>query len=436
MGHHRRHSAHALRKALRLTRIDPSHAPWLADEGLQKLLAVLSADGEEARVAGGAVRNALLGEPISDIDVATTNLPEETVRRAKASGFKPVPTGFDHGTVTVVADGRPFEVTTLRADVETDGRHAVVRFGRDWQTDADRRDLTINALYCDAEGHVLDLVGGLADIDTRTIRFIGDPETRIREDALRILRFFRFFASYGKGRPDAEGLKACARLKELVDTLSAERVWSELRKLLGAPDPARAMLWMRQSGVLSRVLPESEKWGIDAIHGLVAAEQALGWTPDALLRLESIVPPDAARMEGLAGRLKLSKAEAARLRNWAMAEPVSPSLADLSLRQRIYRGDRQGILDRLHLAIANLRQQAENDGAKLSDLAALTRLEAIARDWPLPRFPIGGRDLSGLGYEAGPKLGKELARLEEEWMASGFALSAQALLDRAKPVED
>ncbi|MBE7185745.1 MAG: CCA tRNA nucleotidyltransferase [Methylobacterium mesophilicum] len=418
-----------------MTRIDPAYAPWLADESLQRLLAVLGADGEEARVAGGAVRNALLGEPISDVDVATTNMPDATMRRAREAGFKPVPTGFDHGTVTVVVGERPFEVTTLRADIEADGRHAVVRFGRDWQTDADRRDLTINALYCDAGGEVLDLVGGLADIESRTVRFIGDPETRIREDALRILRFFRFFASYGKGRPDAEGLKACARLKELVDTLSAERVWSELRKLLGAPDPSRALLWMRQSGVLSRVLPESEKWGIDAIHGLVAAEGALDWRADSLLRLESIVPPDAARMEGLARRLKLSKAEGARLRHWAMAEPVSPALADLALRQRIYRGDRQGILDRLRLAIAGLRQQAESDAAKLADLAALTRLEAITRDWPTPRFPLGGKDLAGLGYEAGPKLGKELARLEEEWMQSGFALSAETLLSRVRPAE-
>src|SRR5690606_10002862 len=218
--------------------------------------------GEEARIAGGAVRNALFGEPVADVDIATTTPPQETVRRAEAAGFKAVPTGFEHGTVTVVAEGRPFEVTTLRADVETDGRRARVVFGRDWQADAERRDFTINALYAEADGTVVDLVGGLADIAARRLRFIGDAEARIREDYLRILRFFRFFAWYGEGRPDAEGLKACARLKGGLSGLSAERVWAETKKLLSAPDPSRALLWMRQTGVLAASLAESEKWGI------------------------------------------------------------------------------------------------------------------------------------------------------------------------------
>ena len=195
---------------------------WLDDRHLQKLLAALSAEGELARIAGGAVRNALLGQAVADIDIATTTLPDETVRRVKAAGFKAVPTGIEHGTVTAVVDGRPFEVTTLRADVETDGRRAKVSFGRDWTADAERRDFTINGLYAEADGTVVDLVGGLPDIEARRLRFIGDAETRIREDYLRILRFFRFFAWYGDGRPDAEGLKACARLKDGLDRLSAE----------------------------------------------------------------------------------------------------------------------------------------------------------------------------------------------------------------------
>ncbi|TIN11824.1 MAG: hypothetical protein E5Y59_15405, partial [Mesorhizobium sp.] len=235
-------------------------------------------------------------------------------RRAEAAGFKAVPTGIEHGTITIVAGGKPFEVTTLRADIETDGRRAKVSFGRDWKADAERRDFTINALYAEADGTIVDLVGGIADIEARRLRFIGDPEARIREDYLRILRFFRFFAWYGDGRPDAEGLKACARLKEGLGQLSVERVWSELKKLLSAPDPSRALLWMRQAGVLTSVLPESEKWGIDAIHALTRAEKDLGWTPDPLLRLEAIVPPDAARMKTLAERLRFSVSEAGRLR--------------------------------------------------------------------------------------------------------------------------
>lgn len=247
-------------------------ADWLNDAPLQALLQALVGEGdEEARVVGGAIRNTLLGQAVADIDIATTALPATTVERAKAAGFKTVPTGIEHGTVTVVANGRPFEVTTLRQDVETNGRHAKVKFGRDWKADAERRDFTINALYCDADGSILDLVGGIADIGSRTLRFIGDAESRIEEDFLRILRFFRFFAWYGDGRPDAAGLRAATRLKAGIEQLSAERIWAEMRKLLAAPDPSRALLWMRQTGVLSLVLPESEKWGIDAIHGLTGA---------------------------------------------------------------------------------------------------------------------------------------------------------------------
>ena len=220
-----------------------------------------------------------------------------------------MPTGIEHGTITVVAGGKPFEVTTLRADVETDGRRAKVSFGRDWKAGRRAARLHHQRALCRGDGTVVDLVGGLADIEARRLRFIGDAEARIREDYLRILRFFRFFAWYGEGRPDAEGLKACARLKEGLGQLSAERVWSELKKLLSAPDPSRALLWMRQAGVLTAVLPESEKWGIDAIHGLIKAEKDLGWAPDPLLRLEAIVPPDAARMKTLAERLRFSTAE-------------------------------------------------------------------------------------------------------------------------------
>jgi tRNA nucleotidyltransferase/poly(A) polymerase len=412
-------------------------ADWLRDRHLQRLLAVLSEDGEEARIAGGAVRNALLGQAVADVDIATTTLPEETMRRATAAGFKPVPTGIEHGTVTVVAGGRPFEVTTLRADVETDGRRAKVSFGRDWAKDAARRDFTINALYAEADGTVIDLVGGIADIAARRLRFIGDAEARIREDYLRILRFFRFFAWYGDGRPDAEGLKACARLKEGLDRLSAERVWSELKKLLSAPDPARALLWMRQAGVLSRILPESEKWGIDAIHGLAEAERALGWEPDAMLRLESMVPPDAARMKALAGRLRFSGDEGNRLQRWALASAVEPKTTEGALAKRLYLGDRQATMDRLRLALASARSRAVQDDTALIEAGGFSRQLAFAVKWQRPIFPIKGADLAALGVAAGPKLGKLLKALEKQWIDSGFALDRAGLLARAeKPIQD
>jgi tRNA nucleotidyltransferase/poly(A) polymerase len=405
-------------------------ASWLREPGLQSLLAVLSAEGEEARIAGGAVRNALLGEPVADVDVATTTLPEETVRRAEAAGFRAVPTGIEHGTVTVLAQGRPVEVTTLRADVETDGRRATVCFGRDWQADAGRRDFTINALYAKADGTVVDLVGGVADIGEKRLRFIGDAEARIREDFLRILRFFRFFAWYGAGRPDAEGLKACARLKDGLARLSAERVWSELRKLLRAPDPSRALLWMRQAGVLSAVLPESANWGIDAIHGLVAAERDLDWSVDPLLRLEAMVPPDPARMEALADRLKLSTAERLRLRHWATSLPLGPELTETALARMLYRGDPKAAVDQLRLRLAGARAKAAADDAALIQAGGFFKLLRFAEGWERPAFPLKGADLLQAGFSAGPQVGETLARLEEEWIESGFRLGRDALLGR------
>jgi tRNA nucleotidyltransferase/poly(A) polymerase len=406
-------------------------ADWLGERHLQRLLAALADGSEEARVAGGAVRNALIGQPVADIDIATTTVPDETIRRAEAAGFKAVPTGIEHGTVTIVAGGKPFEVTTLRADIETDGRRAKVSFGRDWKTDAQRRDFTINALYAEADGTIVDLVGGIADIEARRLRFIGDPEARIREDYLRILRFFRFFAWFGDGRPDAEGLKACARLKEGLSQLSVERVWSELKKLLSAPDPSRALLWMRQAGVLTSVLPESEKWGIDAIHALTRAEKDLGWMPDPLLRLEAIVPPDAGRLKTLAERLRFSVSDAGRLRQWALTAPVEPKTTEAELAKRLYRGDHQGFVDRLRLSLASARARAVEDDDALLEAGGFSRLLAFAGKWKKPDFPLKGADLTTLGASPGPKLGTTLKKLENEWIESGFALDRGALLKRA-----
>ncbi|MDX8526825.1 CCA tRNA nucleotidyltransferase [Mesorhizobium sp. MSK_1335] len=406
-------------------------ADWLDDEPLQRLLAALKDGGEEARVAGGAIRNTLLGQAVADIDIAATTLPEETIRRAEAAGFKTVPTGIEHGTITAVAGGKPYEVTTLRADIETDGRRAKVIFGRDWKADAERRDFTINALYAEADGTIVDLVGGIADIEARRLRFIGDAEARIREDYLRILRFFRFFAWYGDGRPDAEGLKACARLKEGLAQLSAERVWSELKKLMSAPDPSRALLWMRQAGVLSAALPESEKWGIDAIHGLVRTENDLDWTADPLLRVEAVIPPDAERVKTLAERLRLSTGEGERLKHWALTSLPEPRTTETELAKKLYFGDRAGFLDRLRLALAAARTRAVEDDQAMIEAGGFSRLLNFTLKWEKPVFPIKGADLTGLGASPGPKLGATLKNLEKEWVGSGFTLERGALMERA-----
>nr|WP_255607138.1 CCA tRNA nucleotidyltransferase [Phyllobacterium sp. 2063] len=403
-------------------------APWLKDASLQKLLAVLSTQGEGARVVGGAVRNTLLGQPVGDLDIATTCLPEETARRALEAGFKVVPTGIEHGTVTVIAEKHPYEVTTLRVDVDTDGRHAEVAFGRDWQVDARRRDFTINALYVEADGTIIDPVGGLADIESRMLRFIGDPEQRIREDYLRILRFFRFFAWYGKGRPESEGLKACARLKDGLARLSAERVWSELKKLLAAPDPSRALLWMRQAGVLTAILPESEKWGIDAIHGLVKTEQDLHWDVDPLLRLASMIPPSTERIDELASRLKLSNNERDRLNNWATTPPPQPEISEAGFAKKLYRGNDQGMGDRLRLSLASARADAINDNAAMMRAGHLSKLLTFLESYERPKFPLSGGDILDSGLDKGPAIGEVHRALEDEWIQSGFTLTRDDLL--------
>lgn len=393
---------------------------WLRDASAQRVFELLNADGGEGRVVGGAVRNALMGIAISDVDFATTNPPEEVMARAKHAGIKAVPTGFDHGTVTLVIDGRGFEVTTLRKDVETDGRRAKVSFGTDWQQDAERRDFTINALYATADGTVIDLVDGLKDIESRTLRFIGDASSRIEEDYLRVLRFFRFFAYYGSGRPDADGLRASARAKDKLGTLSAERVWSEIRKLLAAPDPSRALLWMRTSGVLTAVLPETEKWGIDAIHGLIAAEQSLGWKPDALLRLSSIIPPQIDRVEALAQRLRLSKAESETLVKFAVAPSLTPETAGAALDRMLYRNGKAGIVMRMRLSLASARAQAAGNDEQMLKAAKWDALLKRAEAFTKPAFPLSGSDVVALGIKPGPKVGELLGQLEEQWIERNF----------------
>lgn len=411
---------------------------WFQDPALKRVLALINDDGGEGRVVGGAVRNSLMGLPVGDIDIATTLLPLIVVERAEHQGIKAVPTGIDHGTVTLVVDGKPFEVTTLRRDIETHGRRATVAFGTDWQADAERRDLTINALYAGADGEIIDLVGGLADIETKTVRFIGNASERIAEDYLRILRFFRFFAHYGSGRPDADGLRASAQARAKLATLSAERVWSELKKTLAAKDPGRAMLWMRQAGVLTEVLPETEKWGIDAIHGLIAAEQALDWPVDPLLRLAAIVPPDGARIAALAERLRLSNAETRSLMEWTNAPAVTETTADTAFDRLLYRHGAGGQIMRLKLSLASSRAQArDGDGGEgMKRTGRLSALLARASAWEKPQFPVSGADVVAAGIAPGPRVGEVLAVLEQQWVDVNFSLDRATLLARLDKLKD
>ena len=405
---------------------------WFKKPALKRIFALLNADGGEVRIVGGAVRNALMDLPVVDVDMATTLTHDVVVERAKAAGIKSVPTGIEHGTVTLVIDGEGFEVTTLRRDVETNGRHAQVAFGTDWQTDAERRDLTINALYANEKGEIIDLIDGLPDVESRTVRFIGDAAMRIAEDYLRILRFFRFFAHYGSGRPDADGLRASARAKDKLGTLSAERVWSETKKLLSARDPSRALLWMRQSGVLTEILPETEKWGIDAIHGLVATEQSLGWAVDPMLRLAAIVPPDKERLAALATRLRLSKAEAGYLANWSSAPVIDPEMKETALDRLLYRQGVEGVKTRLKLALASARADLSAGDTAMQKVARLSTLLTRAEKFRKPGFPLSGADVMAAGVEAGPKVGEVLKSLEEKWIDVNFSLDRAALTARLR----
>ena len=400
---------------------------WFKDPGLSRVLDLLNHDGE-ARVVGGAVRNSLMGLPVSDMDIATTLLPEAVQARAEAADIKCIPTGIKHGTVTLVVDGHPYEVTTLRRDVETDGRHAQVEFTDDWRADAARRDLTINALYADRNGLVHDYVGGVEDIGKANIRFIGNAAERIAEDYLRILRFFRFFAHYGRGRPDAEGIKASAAAKDKIRSLSAERIWAEMRKLLSATDPFRALLWMRTAGVLTVVLPETEKWGIDSTPELVAAEARFGWEPDAMLRLSAIIPTDVERIEAMAARLKLSTAERAALTDYAEFPAAGDEMSGAQLDQLLYRHGNGGAIGRLKMALAKAAKD-EEDGP--DDLARVGRLRTLfdrATSWTPPVMPVRGADLIAAGMPAGPDVGEKLSRLENAWLASNFKLTKDELL--------
>lgn len=377
--------------------------PWLESQATRAVMRALEATGGAgcARFVGGCVRNSLLGQPVDDIDIATRLRPEQTMAALKAAGLKAVPTGVEHGTVTGVSERRPYEITTLRRDVETDGRRAVVAFTEDWAEDAARRDFRLNALYADAAGTVFDPTGGgLEDAAAGRIVFVGEAETRIREDYLRILRFFRFYAWYGRGEPDAVGLAACAALKGGMAQLSAERVSKEVLKLLAAPDPRAAVRAMAETGVLAQVLPQSQP--------LALFEAMCDLTNDPVMRLSALLPADAGAVTEIAGGLRLSNAVRDRLAAAVADGPaVSPMMSDAEARAAIYRLGPRAFEDRLMRAEAAGR----GDGG---------RLRALAADWTPHKMPVGGRDLARLGLKPGPETGRVLKAFEDGWIADDF----------------
>jgi poly(A) polymerase len=372
-------------------------APWLHEPRLRQVMAAILNAGEDVRVAGGAVRNALLGVPINDVDLATTMVPQDVMRVAKAAGFGVHPTGLEHGTITVVNGHRAFEVTTLRRDVETDGRRAVVAFTRDFAEDAQRRDFTMNALYCSMSGEIYDFTNGYADILKRRVRFVGKAETRIKEDYLRILRLFRFHAAYGVGACDRVGLLAATKLRAGLKKISAERISQEMKKLVVALRAVPALQVMAKAGILKLVFPHTDEFRV------------VGRLPlDPILRLYVM----AKRPRELKERLRLSNAEGDRIEELMSAPKIAGSISERDARALIYKIGKQGFGDVTWVSQA--RSKAKMDDARWRSLRNL------AEAWAIPSLPVSGQDLVSAGVKPGPGLGQQLRRIEDYWVARDF----------------
>lgn len=377
-----------------------SAADWLHWPETRRLISVLGADS--MRFVGGAVRDSLLGLDVSDIDVATLLEPPEVMACLGAAGIKTVPTGIDHGTVTAIVDHRPFEITTLRKDVATDGRRATVAFATDWREDAARRDFTINALYACAKGDVFDYFDGIADLRAGRVRFIGDAETRIREDALRILRFFRFHARFGKLEPDAEGLAACQRRANDLMTLSRERIRDELLKLLAVDDPVPTVELMINHNLFKPIIPEIKS--VSELLLLVKNERRYA-EASSLRRLAALLPKTSDVLEDVGSRLKLSNHDRKRLAKM-VAAGWPDTLTAQATRSYIYRNGPEAFTDSLLLTAREDRQ--------------MTEWLDIARTWPVPKLPISGQDFIDRGLAPGPAVSASVRAFETAWIGDDF----------------
>jgi poly(A) polymerase len=404
-----------------------ARAAWLTAPETRSVMEALSADGGVARFVGGCVRNALMGVPVEDVDIATTETPERAMALLAAKGIKVVPTGIDHGTITAVTGGRHFEVTTLRVDVATDGRRADVAFTGDWLADAGRRDFTMNALYADADGTVHDPLGGRDDVKARRVRFIGDAHARIREDYLRILRFFRFHAWYGAGEPDDAGLRACAEEREGLRQLSGERVRDELLKTALADNAPAAYRQMAAAGILNIVLPEANR--LDRFEKLVEieAQQLFVQNPAPMLRLGAMIDLDKPGIEALAARLKLSNKDRDRLvRMLTDQTKIVCYLSMREMRRALYLMGNELFKDRVSLGWAEDRR-----GHNAFQWRALL---AMADSWERPVMPLTGDMIKAAGVPEGPEIGRVRAEVEEWWIDSDFIEDEFSIIERLKAI--
>jgi len=402
--------------------------PWMTAAETVAVFDALEAAGGAgcARYVGGCVRNTLIGAPVDDIDIATTLTPERTIQALEGGGLRAVPTGVEHGTVTAISGGRPFEITTLRRDVATDGRRAVVAFTDDWLEDARRRDFTLNALYAGRDGAILDPTGhGVADARAGRIVFVGDPTQRLREDYLRSLRFFRFLAWYGRGPPDAAAMAACAALKDKVATLAAERISKELLKLLAAPDPREAVALMAKAGVLAVALPT--RHDLARLDGLAAIEEDQLFETDAVLRLAALLPDDPTEAAGLAERLRLSNADRDRIVAALGREPVLTSwMSPREIRRVVYRLGAPTFRDRVKLAWARAGRTAAAPQWR--------GMIALGDGWTPPAFPLTGDDVIRAGAPRGPMVGQVLREVEDWWIDHDFIDDKLSAIEKLKSV--
>jgi poly(A) polymerase len=407
-------------------------APWLASAGVRAVLDALACGGFEARIVGGAVRNALLGVPVKDVDIATTAAPPDVIRIAEAAGLTAVPTGVAHGTVTVIASHQPFEVTTLRRDIETDGRRAKVGFTTDWAEDAARRDFTINALYCDADGTIYDPLQGYADLAARRVRFIGDAQDRIREDYLRILRFFRFSADFAAGELDAAGLAASVALATGLEELSAERIRSELLRLLAARRAVEIVSIMNDVGLIEKLVGVAGD--VAQFKRLTEIEAELTGEIDPLLGLAALagVRPGRSRSD-LGLRLRLSNAEAERLQRLALPDPAfDPDRPEREARAFLYRFGVEAFRDGVLMAWTRSEAPADSSHWRQRFL--------LSNRWKAPDLPVRGSELLERGLAEGPAIGRVMRAFEDWWISEDFPKDelrlAHALSDLIKANRD
>lgn len=407
-------------------RLVPADHPWMTAPQTVAVMDALTPEGADlARFVGGCVRNALQGEAVDDIDIATRLEPDQTIKALNRAGLKAIPTGIDHGTITAVVEGQPFEITSLRKDVETLGRRAVVAFTQDWSEDALRRDFRMNAIYARTDGTLFDPFGGVADAQARRVVFIGDAQARLAEDVLRILRFYRFNAWYGASL-DETGHAACQAMAHLLPELAAERIWKELKKLLLAPNPYPVIAAMHKGHVLGEVWPGT--LDLNLLLSLINSDQGNSRNADTLLRAAALSGGDETNVRNLCTQMKASNAERERLS--AMTVPVTTlpgavravdvhtHLQGVDLSRALYVLGAQAVKDRVRLS------EARGEGDARAVLS-------VADAWRRPRLPVGGRDLIDAGLPKGPQLGAVLGELEEAWVASQFSLSKADLLCQA-----